>query len=392
MRWIPGLVVFALATVLFAPAAAAGGLPPGGTFLDDDTSVHQSAIEAIAAAGITHGCNPPNDTLYCPDPPVTRGQMAAFLARALDVPTAAPAGFTDTAGTVFTADIDRIAAAGITLGCNPPGNNRFCPEQPVTRGQMAAFLARALHLPAAGGDSFTDDNGSVFAGDIERIRAAGITSGCNPPDNDRYCPDRPVTRAEMASFLARALGLTPVTVTPRPVTIDLISREEWGAEPPRGTFTTHEIDHITIHHAGDSVATTGPARFRSWQAWHFHLGWPDLAYHFIVGRDGNVYEGRPFTAVGDTATEYDPTGHLLIVVEGDFDIITPTADQLERLAEMVAWASMRFDVPVDQIAGHRDYAATPCPGDYLYAHIVDGSIAARAAEIVARGGVTLASG
>jgi len=390
MRLVLVLLVAALAAAV-APIAAAGELPPGGTFLDDDTSVHQGAIEAIAAAGITRGCNPPDATLYCPDQPVTRGQMAAFLVRGLGIESGPSAGFVDTVDSVFATDIDRIAAAGITFGCNPPHNDRYCPDQPVTRGQMAAFLTRALRLPPASGNSFVDDEGSVFAVDIERIRAAGITAGCNPPDNDRYCPDRPVTRAEMASFLSRALGLDAITVTARPVTIDLISREEWGAEPPRGAFTNHEIDHITIHHSGDTATTTGPAHFRSWQAWHFHLGWPDIAYHYIIGRDGSVYEGRPFAAVGDTATEYDPTGHLLIVLEGDFDVTTPTADQLERLAELVAWGSVRFDVPVDEIGGHRDYAATPCPGASLYARIEDGSIAARAAELIAAGGVTLVS-
>jgi hypothetical protein len=388
-RIVTGLVLAGLLSGMTAVAAA--GLPPGGSFLDDDTSIHQGAIEAIAAAGITFGCNPPDNTLYCPGEPVSRGQMAAFLARALGLDAAAQPRFADTASSIFAAEVDRIAAAGITFGCNPPDNDRFCPDRPVTRAEMAAFLARALRLPAAGGDSFPDDDGSGFEPEIERIRAAGITFGCNPPENDRFCPDRPVTRAEMASFLSRALGLTPVTVAPRPVTIDLIPREQWGAAPPRGTFTTHEIDHITIHHSGDGTSVTGPTHFRSWQEWHFHLGWPDIAYHLIVGRDGNVYEGRPLSAVGDTATEYDPTGHLLIVLEGDFDVITPTPDQLERIAELVAWASVRFDVPVDEIGGHRDYAATPCPGDSLYARIEDGSIAARAAELIAGGGVTLAS-
>jgi N-acetylmuramoyl-L-alanine amidase len=386
------LVAVATLLTVLAPLGAATGeeLPPGGTFLDDDTSVHQGTIEAIAATGITRGCNPPDDTLYCPGEPVTRGQMAAFLVRALDIAPAPAAPFTDTAHSVFSTDIDAIAAAGITRGCNPPDNDQYCPSESVTRGQMAAFLARALDLPTATGDTFTDDTRSVFEADIERVSAAGITVGCNPPDNDHYCPDQPVTRGEMASFLARALHLDPVLVEPRPVTVDLISREEWGAAPPRGVFTPQdEIDHITIHHSGDIVSTTGPAHFRSWQAWHFHLGWPDIAYHFIIGRDGNVYEGRPLTAVGDTATEYDPTGHLLIVLEGDFDVMTPTDDQLERLAELVAWASLRFDVPLDEIAGHRDYAATTCPGDNLYSHIADGSIAARAAELIASGGVTL---
>ncbi|MGA7280180.1 MAG: hypothetical protein WBZ40_00210, partial [Acidimicrobiia bacterium] len=61
-------------------------LPPGGSFVDDDGNVHEGGIEAIAAAEITQGCNPPANDRYCPDRVVTRGQMAAFLSRALHLP------------------------------------------------------------------------------------------------------------------------------------------------------------------------------------------------------------------------------------------------------------------------------------------------------------------
>ena len=110
--------------VAFLPSGAnAADLPPGGSFLDDDYSAHQSAIEAIAAAGITKGCNPPLNNLFCPEAPVTRGQMAAFLVRALGLPATPSSPFTDSDG-VFADDINRLAAAGITKGCNPPSNDR----------------------------------------------------------------------------------------------------------------------------------------------------------------------------------------------------------------------------------------------------------------------------
>ncbi len=384
------LTVASLVLAVFSPVPSGfANVSPGGTFVDDDLSVHQGSIEAIAAAGITKGCNPPSNTKFCPASPVTRAQLAAFLGRALDLPPAPPSGFVDTVGLVFEHDIDRIAAAGITVGCNPPANDRYCPEAPVSRGQMAAFLARSFELPAAGGDSFSDDDASVFEADIERIAAAGITLGCNPPANDRYCPGANVTRAQMATFLSRALHLDSIEVPPRPVVLDVVPREEWGAAPPRGQFTTHEIDQVTIHHAGDLAGTLGPAQFRAWQRWHHYLGWPDLAYHFIVGRDGRVYEGRPYDAAGDTATEYDPTGHFLIVVEGNFDEATPTAEQLELTAQLIAWASLQFGVSLETLSGHRDHAATTCPGDNLYTYLHDGSLANRALEILDEGGVTL---
>ena len=100
-----------------------------GFFRDD--------IAAVAAAGITRGCAV---DLFCPDDVVTRGQMAAFINRALDLPDGPPTGFWDEPG-IFAADIRALAAAGITNGCTA---FLFCTDQPVTRGQMAAFLHRAL--------------------------------------------------------------------------------------------------------------------------------------------------------------------------------------------------------------------------------------------------------
>jgi hypothetical protein len=192
---------------------AAAETPPGGTFSDDDGNIHEGYIEAIAVEGITRGCNPPVNDLYCPSTSVTRGQMATFLVRALDLTDQLDDPFTDDDDSVFEAEIEKLAAAGITMGCNPPVNDMFCPDADVTRGQMAAFLVRALAYTAGGGeDLFTDDDDSVFEADIDRLRTAGVTMGCNPPDNTRFCPNDPVLRDQMASFLARALGLAAIDV------------------------------------------------------------------------------------------------------------------------------------------------------------------------------------
>jgi len=94
----------------------------------------------------------------------------------------------------------------VTRGCNPPRNDRYCPDDYVTRGQMAAFLVRAFGFTNPQRiDYFVDDNHSIFQSDINRLRVAGVTRGCNPPSNDRYCPDDFVTRGQMAAFLRRAL-------------------------------------------------------------------------------------------------------------------------------------------------------------------------------------------
>lgn len=171
----------------------------GNIFFDD--------IGWLAESGITKGCNPPANDLFCPDDFVTRGQMAAFLVRGLSLVDDGGGNlYVDDDDSVFEGDIDRLGTAGVTRGCNPPVNDRFCPDEPVTRGQMAAFLVRALGLSASSTDSFVDDDGSVFERDIQALAASGITRGCNPPDNDRFCPDQAVTRGQMAAFLHRALG------------------------------------------------------------------------------------------------------------------------------------------------------------------------------------------
>ena len=159
----------------------------------------------LAANGVTRGCNPPDNTRFCPEDPVGRGQMAAFLVRALGLTETDGTDFVDDDGSIFEREFEILAAAGIVRGCNPPDNDRVCPDDPITRGQMAAFLVRALGLTETDGTDFVDDDGSIFEGDIERLAAAGITRGCNPPDNDRFCPDDPITRGQMAAFLFRAL-------------------------------------------------------------------------------------------------------------------------------------------------------------------------------------------
>ena len=110
--------------------------------------------------------------------------------------------FCDDEESIFEADIEKIAAEGITNGCG--GHRRFCPRDRVTRGQMAAFLSRGFELTDRGTIDFIDDDNSIFEPDIERIATAGYTNGCT---YNRFCPTDHVTRGQMAAFLARALGL-----------------------------------------------------------------------------------------------------------------------------------------------------------------------------------------
>jgi hypothetical protein len=173
-------------------------LGPDGWFDDDNASVHQANINLIASLGITKGTGA--DT-FSPNNPVTRGQMAAFLNRALDLPATSTDFFDDDDTSIFEGDINAIAAVGITKGTSA---TTYSPNDPVTRGQMAALLVRAFDIPASNVDAFGDDDSSIFEGDINAIAAAGITVGTGP---GTYSPDDPVTRAQMATFLARALGI-----------------------------------------------------------------------------------------------------------------------------------------------------------------------------------------
>jgi len=179
------------------PASAASAAVTPLPFTDIADSQFKADIIWLYNSGITSGCSA---TLFCPDADVTRGQMAAFLDRALHLPATTTDYFTDDEGSMFEASINRLAAAGITSGCTA---TTFCPNAPVARDQMASFLARAFALPATTTDYFTDDEGNIHEVNINRLAASGITSGCTPTT---YCPNLDVTRGQMAAFLHRAFG------------------------------------------------------------------------------------------------------------------------------------------------------------------------------------------
>jgi len=163
-----------------------------------DQSLRMS-IAWLAEHGITGGCS---TFKYCPTANVTRAQMAIFLVRAFGFPPATgPDHFSDDNGKTGESSINALFEAGITGGCNP---GLFCPTANVTRAQMAIFLVRALGLPAPSGDHFSDDNGMTGESQINSLYEAGVTGGCAP---GKFCPTSPVTRAQMAAFLQRALAL-----------------------------------------------------------------------------------------------------------------------------------------------------------------------------------------
>ena len=150
---------------------------------------------------------------------------------------------------------------------------------------------------------------------------------------------------------------------------------------------------MTIHHTaavlGDN--SKAPARLRQHQRYHQDSqGWIDIAYHIGVDRNGNIFELRKPELVGDTATSYDPTGHFLVVCEGNFDEEEVTEEQLNGAALAFAWAAQQFGVATDTLAGHRDASPdTACPDSNLDAHVSSGDLKRRVDDLLATGIVNL---
>ena len=173
-------------------------------------------IKAFYDTGITVGCSQ-TPKLYCPDNPVTRGEMAVFIERALGnfSPTPSPSGmFTDVPYPgleSFTPFIEQYYNDGLTVGCSQ-SPLMYCPQNNVTRGEMAVFIERALGnfapTPSPTG-MFTDvpyPGLESFTPFIEQFYNDGITVGCSQSPL-KYCPQNNVTRGEMAVFIVRAFGI-----------------------------------------------------------------------------------------------------------------------------------------------------------------------------------------
>ncbi|MBA3361535.1 MAG: S-layer homology domain-containing protein [Acidimicrobiia bacterium] len=172
--------------------------PYRGRFVDDETLVSEADIDWLANRGILNGCGPER---FCPSQGVTRGEAAAFLARALHLPLADSDRFADDNGLPYEADINALAQAGISQGCAP---DAFCPHDLVSRGQVAALLLEALDLPAQANVQFVDSTDSPYLIAINSVVAAGISQGCGV---DQFCPRDAVNREQMALFLRRGLEM-----------------------------------------------------------------------------------------------------------------------------------------------------------------------------------------
>ena len=193
-----------------------------------------------------------------------------------------------------------------------------------------------------------------------------------------------LSATHMSKFFRRVilvcifLGLTGCAIYDLPLpALDIVSVNQWGGTPANGARARlHTINRITLHHQGESFPPDkDPQKYlRDLQTWSRNTkGWLDIPYHYVIDLDGLVYEARDIRYAGDTNTGYDPAGHALIEVVGNFEEVEPNAAQLAAVIDLMAKLALRYRVPVEAISGHRDVASgTVCPGKNLYRYFENG--------------------
>lgn len=211
-----GLLVV-LAAVAPGVAAADEDTQETVTFADLGDASYVDAVEAIAAKGIINGCD---DEMFCPDREVTRGQLATMLVEALELEPVEQQRFTDIDSSVHRDNINAIAVHDIVNGCD---DDRFCPDDTITRGQIATMLARAFFLTPSQASHFVDTDG-VHGDNVDRVGDAGIAGSCGDPLT-HFCVDESVLRWHAATFIARAMRLVE--------RVELAPLEERRAEQER---------------------------------------------------------------------------------------------------------------------------------------------------------------
>lgn len=195
---------------------------------------------------------------------------------------------------------------------------------------------------------------------------------------------------QIAAVTALAALATGVPASAAPTTSSVIlPRAAWGARPPLPGGNEHTITRMTVHHSAVALPDNRgiTARLRQHQRYHMDdKGWIDIAYHYAVDRNGNIFTLRDTAIAGDTATNYDTTGHFLVLCEGDFDQEQVSEAQLNGAALIFAWAAQRFGITTDTLASHKEVTpVTSCPGASLEAHMTSGDLKARIDDTIATG-------
>lgn len=253
--------------------------------------------------------------------------------------------------------------------------------QPPSRGPGAQHdaLTRRQLLQIGGGLGLAATLGACTVG-------AEPNPSPTPPPPNITLPPQPAAASPVPLEPAPATTMAPA----QPVV--QICRQAWGAAPARSGGRPHTITRMTLHHTAVVLGDNrlAPSRLRQHQRFHQNdRGWIDIAYHVSVDRNGNIYELRTPEVAGDTATDYDPAGHFLVLCEGDFDQEPVSEAQLDGAATAFAWAAQQFHLGSGTLGGHRDFADTSCPGANLYAHLTSGDLRTRIDALLAAGPVDL---
>ena len=172
-----------------------------------------------------------------------------------------------------------------------------------------------------------------------------------------------------------------------PNVLAVIPRKGWNAAEAR-SYKSQIPVQITIHHEGGRVLTKtddAAQRLKNVQTWSMgkDRNWTDIPYHFLIAPDGTIYEGRNPLTAGETATEYDPSGHLLISFLGNYEEQELDEKQLDILTRFLAKMCVQYKISPDKISSHRDHSTmTTCPGKNIYPYIENGFIKNRVKELV----------
>jgi hypothetical protein len=179
-------------------------------------------------------------------------------------------------------------------------------------------------------------------------------------------------------FLTQCSSSNKISLAP---TLPILSRAEWGSASPVMPMREHRPNRITIHHTAvkQNLQRSLADKLKALQRFSMKkdtLGngklkeaWADIPYHFYIAADGQVGEGRELKYIGDSNTPYDPTGHALIVLEGNFNVEQPSKEQYASLEKLTLALAQQYIILPEQISAHKDHADTECPGTNLYALI-----------------------
>jgi hypothetical protein len=159
--------------------------------------------------------------------------------------------------------------------------------------------------------------------------------------------------------------------------LKIVSVQAWGGSPASDSLARkHTIRYITLHHGGEPFPKEkDPLQYlRALQDWsRREKHWIDIPYHYVIDLDGKIYQGRTIEYAGDTNTEYDPAGHALICVVGNYEEMSPSENQLAAVVKLMSMLAEKYHVSPGAIKGHLDYSKmTVCPGKNLYTYLSNG--------------------